>query len=195
MIHLGFQASFADSSLFIFPSKSTIIYLLLYVDDIILIGNNSKHVASLVAALNAVFELNDLGDLNYFLGVQIPRTPVGLHLTQSKYASDILHHFHMENSKPTKTPCYPSTRLLPHDGVALSGPIKYRSLVGALQYLTFTRPNLAFSVHQLCQFMSNPTTIHLEAAKKVVRYLRGTLHHGISFSPGPLTLTAFSDAD
>lgn len=69
LIHLGFQASFAESSLFIFQSKSTIIYLLLHVDDIILTGNNSKHVSSLVFALKSVFELKDLGDLNYFLGV------------------------------------------------------------------------------------------------------------------------------
>ena len=69
LIHLGFQASFADNSLFIFHSKSTIIYLLLYVDDIILTGNNSKHIASLVTAFKAVFELKDLGELNYFLGV------------------------------------------------------------------------------------------------------------------------------
>ena len=63
------------------------------------------------------------------------------------------------------------------------------------QYLTFTRPDLAFSVHQLCQFISKPTSVHLEATKRVLRYLRGTLHHGICFSPGPLSLTAFSDAD
>lgn len=101
----------------------------------------------------------------------------------------------MENSKPTKTPCCPSIRLLPHDGVALSDPTEYRSMVGALQYLTFTCPDLAFSVHQLCQFMSNPTTVHFEAAKRVLRYIRDTLYHGISFSPSPLTLTAFSDED
>ena len=68
-------------------------------------------------------------------------------------------------------------------------------MVGALQYLTFTRPDLAFNVHQLCQFMSKPTSIHLEAAKRVLRYVKGTLHHGISFSPRPLTLIAFSNAD
>ena len=101
----------------------------------------------------------------------------------------------MENSKPTKTPCCSSSRLLPNDGVALSDPSKFRSMVGALQYLTFTRPDLAFSVHQLCQFMSCPTTVHLEAAKRILRYIKGTLSHGISFTPGPLTFTAFSDAD
>ena len=80
LIHFGFQASFADSSLFIFQSKSTIIYLLLYVDDIIITGNNSQHVSSLIAIHSSVFELKDLGDLNYFLGVQISRTQFGLTL-------------------------------------------------------------------------------------------------------------------
>ena len=86
-------------------------------------------------------------------------------------------------------------RLTPFDGSVLPDPSEYRSLVGALQYLTFTRPDLAFSVHHLCQFMHTPTTSHLEAAKRVLRYVRGTLHFGIHFAPGPLTFSAFSDAD
>jgi len=94
-----------------------------------------------------------------------------------------------------KTLSCSSSHLVPHSGVSLSDPSVYRSMVGALQYLTFTRPNLAFNVHQLCQFMSKPTSDHLEAAKRVLKYLKGTLHHEICFSPGPLTLTASSDAD
>ena len=195
LLHLGFTASMADSSLFIFHSSGTIIYLLLYVDDIIVTGNNSAQISSFIAALSQVFELKDLGPLSYFLGIQISPTKYGITLTQSKYASDILHRFNMSNSKPVKTPCCPATRLVPHTGVSLADPTEYRSLVGALQYLTFTRPDLAFSVQQLCQFMSKPTSTHMEAAKRVLRYVRGTLHHGICFSPGPLTLTAFSDAD
>ena len=142
-----------------------------------------------------MFELKDLGPLSYFLGIQISHTQHGISLTQSKYAFDVLHRFNMENSKAVKTPCCSSSRLVPHSGVPLSDPTVYRSMVGALQYLTFTRPDLAFSVHQLCQFISKPTSVHLEATKRVLRYLRGTLHHGICFSPGPLSLTAFSDAD
>ena len=97
--------------------------------------------------------------------------------------------------KTPKTPSCSSTRLVSHVGVPLSDPTQYRSIVGALQYLTFTCPDIAFSVQQHCQFMSHPTTTHLEAAKRVLRYIRGTLHFGISFTPGPLTLTTFSDAD
>ena len=101
----------------------------------------------------------------------------------------------MENSKPTKTPSCPSTRLVPHDGVLLSNPTQYRSMVGALQYLTFTCPNIAFSFHQLCQFMSHPTTTHFKATQRVLLYIRGTLHFGLSFTLGPLTLSVFSNAD
>ena len=140
----------ADSYLFIFQSSGTIIYLLLYVDDIIVIGNNSSQIAHLITTLSQVFELKDLGPLSYFLGIQISHTEYRITLNQTKYASDVLHRFHMENSKPTKTPCCPSFRLVPHSGVALSNPTEYRSMVGSLQYLTFTRLDLAFSVHQLC---------------------------------------------
>ena len=101
----------------------------------------------------------------------------------------------MAYAKPTKSPCCPSVRLVPHDGVSLSNPTGYCSMVGALQYLTFTRPDLTFNVHQLCQFMNSPTTTHLEAAKRVLHYFRGTLHHGIPFTLGPLSLTAFADAN
>ena len=149
LLHLGFIALVANRSLFIFCLDMTIIYLLLYVDDIIVTGNDSSQIASLIAALSPVFEIKDLGDLHYFLGIQITPSPHGLLPSQSKYASDILHRFHMESAKPTKTPCCPSTRLVPSDGVPLLNPTEYRSMVGALLYLTFTRPDLAFSVHQL----------------------------------------------
>ena len=195
ILYLGFTASMADSSLFVFYSAKTIIYLLLYVDDIIITGNDSFQIQNLITTLGQVFELKDLGSLNYFLGIQITKFSYGLTLTRSKYASDVLHRFHMENSKPTKTPSCSSTRLVPHDGVPLSDPSLYRSMVGALQCHTFTRPDITFSVHQLCQFMSHPTTTHFEAARRVLRYIRGTLHFGVSFTPSPLTLTAFLDAD
>ena len=132
LLHLGFTASMVDSSFFIFHSTSTIIYMLLYVDDIIITRNNSAYIAQLIAALSTIFELKDLGSLNYFLGIQISHSKFGVTLTQSKYAFDILYRFHMENSKPTKTPYYPSTKLLPRDGVSLFDPTEYRSMVSAL---------------------------------------------------------------
>ena len=132
LLHLGFVAFMADSSLFVYSLDHTIICLLLYVDDIIVTGNDSAQVHNLITALGMVFELMDLGPFNYFLGIQITKTSHGLTLTQPKYASDVLHRFNMENSKPTKTPSCPSTRLFPHDGATLSDPTQYNSVVGAL---------------------------------------------------------------
>ena len=96
---------------------------------------------------------------------------------------------------PPKTPCCPCSRLLSTDGSSLSDPIEFRSMAGDFQYLTFTRLDLALSVHQLCQFMHHPTSTHSKAAKHVLRYVKGTLHHGIHFSPGSLTLSTFIDVN
>uniref|UniRef100_A0A2N9ELB4 Reverse transcriptase Ty1/copia-type domain-containing protein n=2 Tax=Fagus sylvatica TaxID=28930 RepID=A0A2N9ELB4_FAGSY len=195
LLHLGFIASLADSSLFIYHHQQVIAYLLLYVDDIVLTSNSPSFLDHLILQLRKVFDLKDLGALHYFLGLQVSRTSDALHVTQSKYASDLLIKHHMVDSKPAKTPCSPNIRLSLHEGDLLSDPHGYRSLVGALHYLTFTRPDISFAVHQVCQYMTAPTSTHLTAAKRVLRYIKGTLYHGIAFTPGPLSLSVFSDAD
>jgi hypothetical protein len=195
LLQFGFTASAADSSLFIYRSNTIIAYLLLYVDDIVLTSNTPTFLDTLIQHLSSIFELKDLGSLHYFLGIQVTRDSKGLHLSQAKYATALLHKHNMITTKPVSTPCTPNTRLSLHDGEQLQDPHAYRSLVGALHYLTFTRPDLSFAVHQVCQYMASPTSIHLTAAKRILRYLKGTLHLGLSFRPGPLTLSAFTDAD
>uniref|UniRef100_A0A2N9HLD4 Integrase catalytic domain-containing protein n=1 Tax=Fagus sylvatica TaxID=28930 RepID=A0A2N9HLD4_FAGSY len=195
LLHLGFIASTADSSLFIYHQHNVIAYLLLYVDDIVLTSNSTPFLDGLILQLRKVFDIKDLGPLHYFLGLQVSRTTDALHVTQTKYASDLLVKHQMVDSKPAKTPCSPNTRLSIHEGDLLSDPHGYRSLVGALHYLTFTRPDISFAVHQVCQYMAAPTTTHLSAAKRILRYIKGTLFHGIAFTPGPLTLSVYSDAD
>jgi hypothetical protein len=195
LLHLGFIASTADSSLFIYHHHTVIAYLLLYVDDIVLTSNSTSFLDGLILQLRKVFDIKDLGPLHYFLGLQVSRTTDTLHVTQTKYASDLLVKHQMVDSKPAKTPSSPNTRLSLHEGDLLSDPHGYRSLVGALHYLTFTRPDISFAVHQVCQYMAAPTTTHLSAAKRILRYIKGTLFHGIAFTPGPLTLSVYSDAD
>uniref|UniRef100_A0A2N9GH47 Integrase catalytic domain-containing protein n=1 Tax=Fagus sylvatica TaxID=28930 RepID=A0A2N9GH47_FAGSY len=195
LLHLGFLASNADSSLFVYKNKSVIAYLLLYVDDIVLTSNTPSYLDHLIHQLSSVFYLKDLGPLHYFLGLQVTRSSSGLFLNQAKYAHDLLKKHNMLTSKPAKSPSCPNTRLSLHEGDLLPDPHAYRSLVGALHYLTFTRPDISFSVHQVCQYMSAPTSVHLAAAKRILRYLQGTLNHGIAFTPGPLHLSAYTDAD
>ena len=101
----------------------------------------------------------------------------------------------MQHCSLCKTPCVPHVRLFTIEGTLLTDVHAYRSLVGALHYLTFTRLDLSFAVHQVCQFMNAPTDIHLIAAKRILRYLRGALDHGLHYTPGPTTLSAFTDVD
>ena len=190
LFHLDFHSSFLDSNLFILHHDSFVVYLLLYVDDIIVTRNSPSFIDHLVSRLAKVFDLKDLGPLTYFLGLQIESTSQGLFVHQSKYALDLLTKFKMLDCKPCVTPCSPTVHVNSQSSPLLHDPTVFRSKVGGLQYLTFTRLDLAFSVQQVCQFMSKPTQHHLVAAKRILRFIKDTLHHGIHFRPSPLALSA-----
>jgi histone deacetylase 1/2 len=198
LVELGFQASKADVSLFILNQKGIHIYILIYVDDIIIVSSSSAATDRLLQQLSSIFAVKDLGNLNYFLGIEVHQSSTGLLLTQRKYIQDLLMRTNMETSKPVSTPMLPADKLSLRDGDPLSpeDATKYRSVVGTLQYLSFTRPDISFSVNRVCQFMSAPTTAHWAAVKRILRYLRGTTGMGLSITKtsAPL-LSAFSDAD
>jgi hypothetical protein len=170
-----------------------VLYLLLYVDDIIITGSAPTAVTALIDNLAAAFELKDLGPLKFFLGLQIEYQPNGFFVHQSKYALDLLARHNMTTCKPCSTPFVSGSK--PASMAFLNDPTSFRSLIGALQYLTFTRPDLSFAVNSLCQHMQSPTEGHLVAAKRVLRYVHGTLSHGVLFQPGPRVLTAFTDSN
>ncbi|KAF7143314.1 hypothetical protein RHSIM_Rhsim05G0196600 [Rhododendron simsii] len=164
------NGTWADSSMFVFRSSAGIMVLLLYVDDIILTSTCSSLLHSLINILNTEFAMKDLGDLHYFLGIEAKRTPQGLHFSQSKYALSLLSRTTMLEAKPCSTPVPAGSKLSLHDGEPLSDPSYYRQIVGALQYLTMTRPDLTYVVNQACQFMHSPTTVHLQAVKRILRF-------------------------
>ncbi|KAM1319724.1 hypothetical protein ACFX2H_004687 [Malus domestica] len=197
---LGFTSTYADSSLFVKQIDSSVVVLLLYVDDIIITGNAPTLISDVISALTKEFDIKDLGPLHFFLGIQIISQTDGLVLSQAKYVKDLLTKTAMLDSKPCSTPCLPYNRLVLDDGTPYNNPALYRSVVGALQYLTFTRPDIAFAVHQVCQFMQRPMESHFSAVKRILRYLKGTLNLGIHYVRGGLevnsdTIRAFSDAD
>jgi hypothetical protein len=195
LLTLGFTASLADASLFVLHHGSTTVYLLLYVDDIIIKDNNSTAISDIISQLSAAFELKDLGPLRYFLGLQIDYKKVRLFVHQHKYITDLLHKFQMTDCKAAPTPIATTPPLSTTNNDALSDPTPFRSLVSALQYATFTRPDIAFPVNRVCQFMHKPSTVHFVAAKRILRYLKGTLHNSVLFQLGPLALTAFTNVD
>jgi hypothetical protein len=167
LISLGFHSSKADVSLLFCNKGDTTIFVLVYVNDIIVASSSQEATTTLLKDLQDEFALKDLGDLHYFLGIEVNKATDGIVLTQKKYASDLLKKVGMSGCKPVATPLFRSEKISVHEGTPL-GPddaTNYRSVVGALQYLTLTRPDIAFSVNKVCQFLHSPTTIHWAAVK------------------------------
>jgi hypothetical protein len=196
---LGFRASRVDTSLFFYRKGDTCIFVLIYVDDIIIASFKQDATHALLQDFKSNFALKDLRELSYFLGIEVKRTPDGgLLLSQGKYASDILKRVGMTNCKPVSTPMSTSEKLFAHEGTMLSpqDATRFRCVVGALQYLTLTRPDLSFPVNKVCQFLHQPTIVHLTAVKRILRYLRFTLDTRFKIDKCSSTLvSAFSDAD
>lgn len=153
---VGFQHSKNDYSLFCKQQGSCIFLLAVYVDDIIVTGNNPDEINALKAFLDNKFKIKDLGELNYFLGMEVTKLPNGVALTQRKFALDLLKEFQCDSLPPTSYPLGPLSKGDTAED-HLADVTSYRKLVGKLNYLTNTRPDIAFSVQYLSQFLQNPT--------------------------------------
>jgi histone deacetylase 1/2 len=194
----GFIPSKGDTSLFLYNKSRVTIFVLVYVDDIIVTSSSNDAISVLLKSLTAHFAIKDLGELHYFLGIEVGRLHDGLLLTQEKYAHDLLTRVGMLDCKSAPTPLSASEPLSLHEGTPL-GPddsSQYLSIVGALQYLTLTRPDLSFSVNKVCQYLHAPTTAYWTATKHILRHVKDTSSLGITFQRSSSTLlSAFSDAD
>jgi hypothetical protein len=150
----------------------------------------------LLGQLRDDFAVKDLGPLIYFLGVAVHHHAEGLTLTQHKYIHDLLSRTNMLVASAAVTPMAPDEKITLTDGEPLSpkNSTRYRSVVGALQYLSLTRPDISFSVNRVCQYMAAPTPVHWSAVKRILRYL--PVDYGLCFiKTGSLLLSAFSDAN
>jgi Reverse transcriptase (RNA-dependent DNA polymerase)/gag-polypeptide of LTR copia-type/Integrase core domain/GAG-pre-integrase domain len=196
LLAYGFKSSAYDPSLFILTANEHSLFLLVYVDDIIITGSDPQAVQSCISTLATQFAIKDLGDLHYFLGIEVHRTDSGMILTQTKYIMDLLKKVNMIDATPCLTPMALSETFSKHVGQELEDPHQFRSVVGALQYATLTRPDISFPVNKLSQFMHRPTSAHWNAVKRILRYLCGTLNHGLHItSTSGNQIHGFSDAD
>nr|GEZ69704.1 ribonuclease H-like domain-containing protein [Tanacetum cinerariifolium] len=172
-----------------------IAYLLLYVDDIVLTASSTAFFQRIITSLHAEFSMTDLGPLNYFLDVSVTRDTSGMFLSQQKYATDVLERAGILTCNPCHTPVDTDSKLSA-DGNPVFDPTLYRSLAGALQYLTFTWPSISYAVQQVCLFMHDPREPPFLYFKRILRYARGTLSYGLQlYSSTTSTLVAYSDAD
>ena len=196
LLESGFSRCHSDNTVYTKKVGNSLIILVLYVDDIILTGSDPNLINHVKSSLKKKFEMTDLGHLHYFLGLQVLQSQEGIFLSQSKYACDILRHFHMEDCKPAPSPFQSRVKL----SVSCTSPevdaTLYRQLVGKLLYLTHTRPDLSFVVGLVAHFMQNPRESHWKAAKRILHYVRGTIQFGIHYSAkaAPL-LVGFTDSD
>jgi hypothetical protein len=193
---LGFTPSASDVSLFVYKEGGCLAYLLLYVDDIILTASSPALLKRIINRLHSEFAMTDLGDLHHFLNISVERSSDGLFLSQRQYAVELLQWAGMSECHSTVTPVDTRTKLSATDGAPAADPSEYRSIAGALQYLTLTRTDLAYAVQQVCLFMHDPREPHLAVLKRILRYVKGTLSFSLHLGVDPVqSLTAYSDAD
>jgi hypothetical protein len=196
--HLGFVASKDDTSLFFYNRGKCRMFVLIYLDDIIMASSSAEATNTLVHDLHKDFALKDLKNLHHFLGIEVTRFDRGLLLTQERYASELLRRACMSNCKLVSTPLTPPDKLLMNEGVplGLEDCTRYRSMVRALQYLTLMQSDISFFVNKACQFLHSPTSIHWGVVKRTLQYVKGTLKLGLHFvKSSSTTISTFADAD
>ncbi|GKE20216.1 retrovirus-related pol polyprotein from transposon RE1, partial [Tanacetum coccineum] len=157
------KGCYADTSLMTLNHNNSLISVLIYVNDILIIGNDQSFINNLKSQLHDTFSIKDLGPINYYLGVEFLRNSNGLAMSQRKYTLDLLRLANVLNFKPYATPINPNVKLNHTDGFPLHDPSLYRTLVGKLIYLTITRPDISFAAQTLSQFLKEPRSPHTKA--------------------------------
>ncbi|WVZ57835.1 LOW QUALITY PROTEIN: hypothetical protein U9M48_008174 [Paspalum notatum var. saurae] len=194
LLKSGFVMGSVDKTLFLLSRGSDT--LIIYVDDIIFGGSSHVLVSSFAEQMSIEFEMSLMGELQFFLGLQIKQGPEGTFVLQAKYTKDILKKFDMGDSKPMTTPMSTNTALdADEDGEAVDQK-EFRGMIGSLLYLTVTRPNIQFAVCLCARYQASPRTSHHQAVKRIFRYLKFTPELGLGyFSGSSLSLRGFSDVD
>ena len=196
VLQFGLTRCHGDHSMFYRVSNAGRIFLVVYVDDIVITGDDFAGIDELKLYLKQQFETKDLGRLRYFLGIEVATAKRGIHISQRKYALDLLAETGMLGAKPLDTPMEAGIKLMAEEGELLSDPERYGRLVGKLNYLTITRPDISFPVSVVSQFMSSPRIPHWDAVVRILRYLKKAPGRGLLYRDhGHKKVEAFSDAD
>lgn len=185
-----------DATLFVNKVGKKVAYLVVYVDDLLMTRNNESYIASIKKELKKGFEMTDLGYVHYYLGIEVTQHPKSIFLSQKKCIGDLLNKFGMTKCNPLTTPMEQNLKLTSIEGKECEDATKYRQLVGSLNYLTTTRPNISFVVGILSRFMQKPCEGHWSAPKRVLRYLKGTQDFGIKYTQvDDFSLIGYYDLD
>ena len=173
-----------------------VVIVVIYVDDLIITRSDKDGIMHVKKMLGAKFDMKDLGELKYFLGIEVVRTPQGIWMLQRQYVLDMLQKYGMTACKPIATPMEQNVKLRPDVGEVLEDPTMYRKIVGSLIYATLTRPYMCHDVGVLSQFMQVPWKSHLDAAHRVLRYAKSMLNYELFYAYGmDIEVFGYTDAD
>jgi hypothetical protein len=181
LVTSGFQTSNVDFKLYLKKTDHGIVVIVIYVDDLIIIGNSDADIFDLKKLLKQKFEMKDLGELRYFLGIEVIQSPKGIWLLQRQYALNELTEYGMTGCKPISIPLEQNVKLSADEGDLVEDTTMYRCIVGNLIYMTIRRPNLSYVVGVVSQFMQTPRKPHLDAVRRILRYIKHTLQFEIFY--------------
>ena len=197
MRSFGYYQSNSDHTLFLKKQHGKITALIVYVDDMVVTGNDPDERKALQSYLSSEFEMKDLGHLKYFLRIEVSQSDKGIFLSQRKYALDLLQETGMSACQPADTPVEEILKLCVEIDQMHVDKGRYQRLVGRLMYLAHSRPNLAFALSIVSQFMHNPREQHMNVVMRILRYLKFAPGKGILFFKNVdcQSVDAYSDAD
>ncbi|CAL9011462.1 unnamed protein product, partial [Prunus brigantina] len=192
----GFIRGSADKTLFVKTCLSDRIIAQVYVDDIVFGATSEKLIHEFTKLMESEFEMSMVGELTYFLGLQVNQSDDGIFICQSKYAKDLVKKFGLDTSKKARTPMCSKVKICADlDGDSVDQK-SYRSMIGSLLYLTPSRPDIAFNVGICARFQANPKESHHKAVKRIIKYVNSTTDFGLWYSKQDNTaLLGYCDSD
>jgi len=194
--HEGFQKCISEQTLFVKTSGGRILIVSVYVDDLILTGDDEQMMLEFKQSMMMVFDMTDLERIRFFLGIEVQQQTNGTYICQRKYTLEVLKQFGMEESNAVMNPIVSGFKTNKIGEGNKIDETYYKQIVGSLMYITAIRPDIMFGVSFISRFMSNPTEVHLQAAKRILRYLKGTINYGIFYKKNEnRQLIAYTDSD
>ena len=192
----GFKKEDSEQTLFTKVEQGKYLIISLYVDDLIFTGDDERMISDFKSSMMREFEMIDLGKMRYLLGIEVMQFDGGIFICQAKYVVDVLRRFGMEHCNSVGNPMVPGIKISKDEhGDEMDGSL-FKKMIGSLMYLTATRPDIMYAVSLLSRYMSRPTGVHYEAAKRILRYLQGTSKFGIFYKRnGNHELIGFTDSD
>jgi hypothetical protein len=197
LVALGFSHSASEHAVYARGEGAKRLLVGVYVDDLIITGNDATEIAKFKEQMSSRFKMSDLGLLCFYLGIEVQQGEHGISLSQAGYARKVLERAGMDSCNPCHTPMEARLKLSKTSTGEPVDVTEYRGLVGCLRYLVHTRPDIAFAVGYVSRFMERPTSEHLTAVKRILRYIAGTIDYGCYYKRGgrELKLLGYSDAD